>query len=737
MSLSFKGSALKTSLLLLCANITGATAIAQYDVVPPTDPFPIERYMEYPLINGRSPSAPDMAPDGHAIVFGWNHTGDRKLDLYWMSYPSGKTYKIVSADAIQDLPRQDDSRTKEQIQEQKTDDGGIGSAQWAPDSKTLLFSYKGRWWLVNEDGKELRAIVDGGSGLSRPEFSHDGKYLAFIQGTNIVRYDLGSHDMKQITFLSKPQTAISAYSWSPNDKKFVVTWDNTSKNGTAVMMDFTSDRAKVVNIDRDWNGSLSVDEKIGIVDASGGLIKFVDKLPQYLWVKNLEWSPDSSKIAIGWISGDFQSYEIDTIDPGTQALSKLYEEKAPKNFIPDWRPLVWTRNGSAIDFGTDIQDNKFIFRSIFSLDVASKAVKPLYVKNYDVGALARPKDSDDLILVTGTPSPLQTQIQILSPDGASKTYSVLENGNATPKLFDEAGLPIFDDSGKNIATIASSRIQNPELYGVLPRPQKLTDSTTAMYKKVKWADVKEVTFPGPDGATIHALMITKPGMDLSKPHPAIVSNIYGDSGKNAWGGFVDNYMAMNLNMVVLCVDFSASWGYGGDFDSRYANKMGIIDADEAEDANKYLRTLSFVNPDRIGIWGWSYGGYLTLMTLLTKPGIYHCGVAVAPVTDWSTYNEWYTRRRLGLYKDNKAIYEKTSPISHASGLKDDLLIIHGILDNNVLFQNTAYFVEKLIEAGKYVDVMIYPRDDHSIGHDKSRPNVFGRITRYLQDKLDN
>jgi dipeptidyl-peptidase-4 len=121
--------------------------------------------------------------------------------------------------------------------------------------------------------------------------------------------------------------------------------------------------------------------------------------------------------------------------------------------------------------------------------------------------------------------------------------------------------------------------------------------------------------------------------------------------------------------------------------------------------------------------------------MLTKPGVFYAGVAVAPVTDWKSYNEWYTRRRLGLVKDDPKIFEQTSPVTYAAGLQDHLLLVHGILDNNVLFQDTARLIQRLIDNGKYFDEMTYPRDDHSIGKETSRPHVFGRILRFLFDEL--
>jgi dipeptidyl-peptidase-4 len=676
-----------------------------------------------------------MSPDGKYIAFGWNQTGVRKLDLWVMDYPSGKKRAIVRADDIADLPRQDDTRTEEEKKDALVMDGGISGAQWSPNSDLLMFTYKGRTWLVKPDGKDLRAIVDGTYAMSDAQFSPDGKFISYASGQNLFRVSRETGAIKQLTFLSKPNTSIGGHTWSPDGKTIAVTWSDDTKLGNHVMMDFSKDRAAVVNIKRMWNGDQSVDNQIGFIPAEGGVLKFVPKMPRYFWSQGIEWSPDGTRLAVSWIKDDFREYTLSVIDAAKVEKADIYTEKAPKNYIPDFRPVVWRRDGKSLLFGTDIRDEKFGPRSIMEIDGDGKNLRPFYAENHDVAALGRPKDSDRIFLVTMAQSPLQSEITIVEPDGKRKVHNVIKNGMATPKQFDDAGLPLTSDDGKQVATLASNRQLNPELYAVEPREARLTESQLPEFKKIKWADYKEVTFKAPDGETIHGLLITKPGLDMTKRHPALISGVYANSGKSAWGGFFENYAAMELDMVVLVVDFRASWGYGGEFNSGYFRQMGLVDVDEAVAAKEFLAAQPYVRGDRVGIWGWSYGGYLTCMALLTKPGVFHAGVAVASVTDWKSYNEWYTRRRLGLVKDDKEIFEKTSPITYASGLQDNLLLVHGMLDDNVLFQDTARLIQRLIDNGKYFDELAYPKDDHGIGRDTSRPHVYGSIMRYLAAKL--
>jgi dipeptidyl-peptidase-4 len=709
-----------------------ASAFAQD--LPKTD-ISIERFNQYPLIQGHAPSGATMSHDGAHIVFGWNETGSRKADVWVLDYLAGTKRQILSASSITDLPRQDDSRTALEKKEQELYDGGIGGFNWSPDDAEIMFSYKGRTWRVKPDGSGLSALIDGSNSIGRADYSLDGKYIGYLSGGNVFRWDRSSGLVKQLTFFSKPNTGAQGFEWSPDSKSLFVEWSDTSKNGHHVLMDYSKDRATVVNIERNWNGDLSADEQFGIVPSDGGIVKFVAGLPTYLWTKTVTWSPDSSKVLIGWISDDDKTFTLSVVDAATVKKSDVYHEHAPYNYISDWRPAEWTRDGKRIDFGTDLIDGKFGFRSVMSIGSDGTAIQKLYAENHDVGAVTRPKNSDRLILVTAARSPLKTEITILEPDGKRTTHVVMDDGYSTGKEFDEAAPPLVSDDGTKIATVASSRTMPVELYSVEPAIKRLTVSQLPEFQKIKWAKFQEVTFPGPDHTTLHGVLIYRNGLDLHKRHPAFLSNMNADSAKLSWGGWFENFAATNLDMVVLCVDFRASWGYGGEFDTGYYRRMGLIDADEAVCSHQYLASLPFVRDDRIGIWGWSYGGYLTCMTLLTKPGVFDTGVAVAPVTNWKSYNEWYTRRRLGLAKDDPKIFEITSPVTYAAGLKDNLLLVHGILDDNVLFQDTAQLIQKLIDNGKYFDEMTYPRDDHSISKETSRPHVFGRIMRYLYTHL--
>lgn len=719
---------------LLAVAALGTVVFAQ--LPPPKEGPTLERLYSYPLVNGRSPSNPAMAPNGRQIVFGWNQTGVRKLDLWIMDYPSGNRRLLVRADDIPHLPRQEDTRSELERSEEEIYDGGIGGATWAPGSDELMFSYRGRTWLIEPSGRNLRPLIDAGEGISNTQYSPDGKYISFLRGVNLFRIDRRTGLLKQLTFISAANTRVNGHTWSPDGKSIAVNWSDESKLGRHVMMDFSKDRAEVVNIRRLWHGERSINVRIGIIDADGGVISWVPGLPTYMWISGIQWSPDSLLLMIDWYKEDFQEWTISIVPRTTMRKADIYTEKAPKNYLPDWRPTLFTRDSKHVIFGTDVHGDRFGFRSVMRIPVSGGRVEPIYAEQHDVASLARPKDSDRLLLTTLARSALRSEITIVEPDGRRTVHVVLEDGMATPKQFDNTGDPLFSDDGRAIATMASNRRMNPELFAVEPSLRRLTESQRPEFQSIRWADTKEVTFRAPDGQMVTGLLITSPNLDKSKKHPAFISNMYANSAKEAWAGYFENYAAMNLDFVVLQVDFRASWGYGGEFNSGYWQSMGIVDTQEAVAAKEFLVNLGYVDPDRVGVWGWSYGGYLTCMIMLTAPGVFDTGVAVASVTDWKSYNEWYTRRRLGMESDHPEVYRKTSPVHFPAGLEGNLFLIHGMLDPNVLFQDTARLAQGLIEERKHFDMMAYPRDDHGMGRDNSRPHVFVLIMRYLFEKLN-
>lgn len=728
---------LPTFFLLTLTVPVGAQQPSNVQVVHtdlPKTEIPFERLLQQPYLTGSPPSGVRWAKDNRHIAFLWNPEGRRLRDIYVMEVPNGKPIRLTEAAKIARIARQDDERTEEQKKEEVQYDGGPGAPIWSPDSKAVMFGYRGDVFEVPADGKgPLRRRTMSLEGVGNLDYSPDGAYISYARGGNVYLIDRKTGDTRQLTTVTKANTSVNSYNWSPDSKNLLIFWSDSSGDKTIIIPDYTKEFVETSTRRRGIVGQSQNVQKIGVVSASGdGLIKWAENLSPNFYTYDTDWSEDGQHIALSEMGGDFKSWRLRVFDVKSLKAVQITEEKSTR-YINDWRPIRWSRDGQTIYFGSD-RDG---WRHVWKIGARGGEPKVVTAGDWDVGGFDRPKYSDDLIYESTERSPLELRVYRLKPDG-KKTEITGALPVTSPTFADGGSLhgTQLSEDGKHAILDAQDRTHPPDIYaadiGDRPgEPKRLTVSQLPDFAKIKLVTPKEVTFTAQDGKTVHGLIWLPPNMTPGKKYGAFLHSMYADSAKNRWDGMLESYAAAELNLVVMQVDFRSSWGYGADFATGYYRSLGQVDADEAVAAGNYLKAQPYVDPARVGLWGWSYGGFLTEMVMLTRPGIFSTGVAVAPVTDWKHYNEWYTRHRLNEPKEDEEAYKKSSPINFANGLQGHLLMIHGMQDDNVLFQDTVQMVQKLIEAGKDFDVAFYPKDNHGIGRDDSRVHVFRRILKYL------
>jgi dipeptidyl-peptidase-4 len=243
-----------------------------------------------------------------------------------------------------------------------------------------------------------------------------------------------------------------------------------------------------------------------------------------------------------------------------------------------------------------------------------------------------------------------------------------------------------------------------------------------------------------DGVALSAVMIKPPNFDESKKYPVLVYTYGGPHVQvvlNAWGG---NMALWNQSMaqkgyIIFSLDNRGSAGRGHIFEEPIHYNLGAVELSDQREGVAYLKSLPYVDGERIGIWGWSYGGSMTLHAMFSVGAPFKAGFAGGPVTDWHFYDSIYTERYLGMPQQNETSYRTSSPIDRAENLKGKLLIAHGTDDDNVHFANTLTLIDKLIEVGKYAEVMPVPGRGHGASDPAARKVVFNRVTQFFLDNL--
>ena len=332
-------------------------------------------------------------------------------------------------------------------------------------------------------------------------------------------------------------------------------------------------------------------------------------------------------------------------------------------------------------------------------------------------------------------------------------YSMPAAGGALTRLTTDEGRSegVLSPDGRRIAVTYSRSDRLPDLWlrdvASASGAVRVTESGSDNYWTHRWLRPEIVTFPHPDGGPLWAGLYRPAHPDPRRPAIVYVHgggyrqfahrgwSVYGFSRASHYG--MINWLVQQ-GYTVLDFDYRGSAGYGRDYRTDIYRSMGAKDVDGAVAAARWLVRTQGVDSTRIGIYGVSYGGFMTLMSLFRYPGVFAAGISAAGVTDWAHYSDEWTSRILGLPTDDPAAYRASSPIYHAAGLKDPLLIQHGLVDDNVEFQDAARLVQRLVELGKPFDVIYYPTEPHVIESEPSLLDFHRRLvaffTRHLLDR---
>ena len=275
--------------------------------------------------------------------------------------------------------------------------------------------------------------------------------------------------------------------------------------------------------------------------------------------------------------------------------------------------------------------------------------------------------------------------------------------------------------------------------------RQVTTTPTEEWRSFKWIDPQVITFNARDGVAVHARLFT-PEMIGARRDPSRAAVVfvhgagYAQNAHRYWSTYYREYMFDNLlaskGYVVLDVDYRASAGYGRDWRTAIYRYMGDKDLSDIVDGAKYLVQQQKADPARIGVWGGSYGGFITLMAMFTSPGTFAAGAALRPVTDWAHYNHNYTASILNQPQDDAEAYRRSSPIYFADKLNGALLICHGLVDTNVFAQDSMRLVQRLIELRKTNwELAVYPVENHGFEQESSWADEYKRILKLFEANL--
>ena len=683
--------------------------------------FSLEKLFAKPLIYGRQPSGARWSPDGRMVAFYWNEKGGDVLDIYIVPATGGKPVNLTNWEEEEPSPG---ARFF-----------GGGQFQWSPDSLKLLYVYKGDLFIINPSGGAPRQLTNTKGGEASPQWSPDGKEILFVKDGNIFIMGVDEGLITQLTSNANDEVQNRNPRYSPDRKKVAFTTYNNEKVRTVVVPNYVGKYVVANSMKRSVAGDSIPTPALGIVPAEGGKVVWVDFGPeQEFYISGSWWSPDGSQILINKVSKDQKVREI-LVASASDGKTRLLDGERDEKWIDSLSSfLSWSPDGKRILF-TSERDG---WSHIYLLSLEGGSPKQLTRGEFEVTNPKWSRDGSRIYFTSSQTSPFERHLYFISSEGGRPTRLTKMPG---------VNWGVVSPDEKHILITRSYSTHPPELYlmenSTQATPVQVTRSPSEEFYSYDWIDYKIISFPSrADGKTIYARLYEPPRLNPRRKYPLVVfihGAGYMQNVLKGWTYYTHEYLFNNLlvnkGYVVLDTDYRGSAGYGRDFRTDVYRHLGGLDLEDLISGVEYMVKQGYIDPERVGCYGGSYGGFLTLMALFNSPDTFRCGAALRPVTDWENYHTHYTTQRLNTPQSDLEAFRQSSPIHFAKNLKAHLLICHGVLDSNVHFQDTVQLVQKLIEYGKSFELMIYPKERHSFRQPKSWIDEYRRIEQMFDNYL--
>lgn len=479
-------------------------------------------------------------------------------------------------------------------------------------------------------------------------------------------------------------------------------------------------------------GMKSHEVTVGVYEAASGKTVFLQTgAPKDKYLTNIAWSPDGKYIYVAEVNREQNECRLNRYDASTGELEKtLFTETHPK-YVEPQHPVLFVPGDPERFIWQSLRDG---YDHLYLYDTAGNELRQLTSGPWSVTEVhGFGADGKTLYYMSTEISPLERHLYRLDLKTGKRVRLTGERGMHQVRL----------SAGKSYFTDVYSSQHNPRKIDVADTKRgNAVNLLTATdpYKKYEMPDIQVGTIKAADGVTdLYYRLITPAGLDSTQKYPAVVY-VYGgphaqlvtDSWLADARGW-DIYMAQR-GYVIFTVDSRGSANRGAEFENVIHRNLGVNEMADQVKGAEFLKSLPFVDPERIGVHGWSYGGFMTTNLMLTYPEIFKVGVAGGPVIDWSYYEVMYGERYMDTPQENPEGYKNANLKNKAANLQGHLLLIHGDIDPVVVWQHTLSFLQACIGARTYPDYFVYPRHEHNV-IGKDRPHLHEKITRYFDDYL--
>lgn len=721
------------------------------------DSLSLERIFGDPALAGPSPRAVQVSPDGSRVSFVRGRADDQhQLDLWEYNLRDHATRLLVDSRRLVPDEQISDAEKARRERERTADFHGILSYDWAPDGRKLLFPIAGQLYLYDLDAAADQAVrrLDTGEGaVLDAKVSPKGRYVSFLRDQNLYVIDLVTGSTRPLTqdgggsihnaeaeFVAQEEfDQRSGYWWAPDDSQIAYKRFDEAKVPVARRFEIYADRTEVVEQRYPAAGDPNVAVQLRLVSPEGGASREVDLGPEAdIYLVRVDWTPDARHLAFQRLSRSQQQLDLVRVDAHTLAQAPLLSEHAKTwlnvhddlHFLAGKPALVWASERSG-------------WKRLLLIGLDGRELATLTRGDWNIDAVQAVDEQAGLVYFTSNKdSVIEQQLYTVHLDGrdAAKPARISTcSGVHQPTFAEGRGrVKLYVDKYSDPATPPQVSIHAPDGKRLAwIEENRLDDSHPYAPYRASHVVPEYGTLPAEDGQMLHYQLTRPPQFDAGKRYPVFVIVYGGPTAQlvtRDWPDFIDEYMAQQ-GYLVFRLDNRGSSHRERRFTDALYQRLGDVEVRDQLAGIRWLKSQPWVDGRRVGVFGWSYGGYMTLMLLAKGSNEIAAGAAVAPVTDWRLYDTAYTERYLGLPKDNVQGYADSAVFAALPGLKSALLLAHGMADDNVLFLNSTKLMSALQTQGTQFQLMTYPGAKHGLSTPTMKRHVYTAIQQFMDAQL--
>jgi dipeptidyl-peptidase-4 len=708
--------------------------------------LPLERVFSSPSLSGPTPREPKLSPDGRFVTLLKGRPDDKdRFDLWAIDTASGAARMLVDSQKIGSGGPISEEEKMRRERARIAGTKGITEYGWAPDSKSILVPIDGDLYLATLDGN-VRRLTDTPATEIDAKVSETGRYLSFLRDQNLVVKDAASGAERALTsdggktlswgaaeFVAQEELGRdTGYWWSPDDRLIAVARVDESPVAIVKRAAIGASGTELIEQRYPSAGTRNaiVDLYLMTPDGQSRVKADLGSDPDY-YLARVDWSKDGRSLFVQRLSRDQKRLDMLRIDPATGRSTLLFSETSPTwvNLTENFRPL---KDGSLI-----WSSERSGFAHLYRWN-AGKWIQ-LTRGDWAVEKIAGIDEAAKRVYFTGTlETPLEQQLYWVRYDRPGAPVRVTETGWSNSAVMDK---------GATHALITrSSPRQPPQTFLADAAGKRLAwveeNALTASHPYAPYLDSHVVptfgSITGPDGSKLYYRMLAQK-LQPGRRYPVylyVYGGPHGQEVTDAWYRQLPLHEALvDKGWIVFSIDNRGTNRRGTKFEGAVYRSMGDAEVQDQLAGVAWLKQQPFVDPAKIAVQGWSYGGYMVLKLLEKAPGVFAAGVAVAPVTKWELYDTAYTERYLGNPSLDPKPYQSSDALDDAVKIRDPLLLIHGMSDDNVVFQNSTELYARLQKAKRPFEMMAYPGATHAIAGEGPQTHVWTTITRFLDDKV--